>query len=330
MDKDNLILFPGVDKRLFQLGMERLQENDYEEAKSLFQQAKQLGYQDFEVEMALTVAYYENEDYELARQSAEKLLHTGIGDYFEVIDLYLMSLIQLKQHEEVVHTIETLFEERQVPPEKYEHFHTLLELSRKVTNKMAIEPAAEAEIPSVRQLRQTPIATQMNEINALRDKNIVPYMSLLKDLLGDKGVNPFVQTLALNVLKEHQVSTPVHVEKFSLSGRFIPADLQDLHDLETGKALAAHLAEELENQNPVLMEQLLEIVKRHQFLLYPFDYTPEDPSLWAAAYRGFGHEMYGEKWSKEEMAEENGVTVKELENAVAFIFDLEQSSPVIS
>ncbi|MFK4997556.1 hypothetical protein ACI2OX_08505 [Bacillus sp. N9] len=42
-----------------------------------------------------------------------------------------MILIQLNEHERVVATIEALFEEREVPREKEEHFRTLLGLSKK-------------------------------------------------------------------------------------------------------------------------------------------------------------------------------------------------------
>lgn len=326
MKKDNIILFPGLKKRLFQFGMERLKDRQFEEATQLFEQASEIGHEDDEIDMALAVAYYEGGNYQKAKQKMEEMLHKGIGDYHENIDLYLMILLQLNRHDQVVYTLETLFEEQHVPIEKMEHYQTLLKFSKKALNNKS-KPGPESQEQAYSVLEQGDFREQLIFISELADKNIAPYKDSLMNLLGDHASHPFLQTVALNVLMEHQVQMPVKIKKMGLEGEFIPTELSDVEEMPLYQAVITKLNEELEHENPVLLEQLKEMIHRHQFLLYPFEFAPENPGLWAAAYRGFGHEMYGENWSTEKIADRFNVELSELEQAVSFIFDLEQHSP---
>lgn len=326
MKKDNVVLFPGLKTRLFQFGMECLKERQFEEAAKLFEQAREIGQEDEEIEMALAVAYYESADYQKAKDMTEDMLHKGIGDYFEINDLYLMILMQLNMHDRVVHTLETLFEEQHVPLEKREHYQTLLKFSRRaMNNKQDPENIAKESEPTI--LGKGDLQEQLVRISALADKNIQPYKDSLMELLKDSQAHPFLQTVALNVLMEHQIQTPVQVEKFTYTGEFVPSELPDVMAKPIYQVIISKLNEELEHDNPVLLEQLKDMIQRHQFLIFPFDFAPENGALWAAAYRGFGHEMYGENWSNERMAGKFNVDPEELEHAISFIFDLEQHSP---
>ena len=58
----------------------------------------------------------------------------GIGDYFQMVDLYLTILIQLHEYQEIVITIEALLDEKEIPPEKHDHFLTILQFSRRMAD----------------------------------------------------------------------------------------------------------------------------------------------------------------------------------------------------
>ncbi len=325
MKKDNIILFPGLKKRLFQFGMERLKDRQFEEAAHFFEQAREMGHDDDEMDRALAVAYYESADYQKAKERTEDMLRKGIGDYYENIDLYLMILMQLNMHDQVVHTLETLFEEQHVPLEKREHYETLLQFSKRALTNKENPHSSQERVESV--FGKGDFREQLVFISSLGDKNIQPYLSSLLNLLKDSQAHPFLQTATLNVLMEHQIQTPVQVSKFDYEGNFIPSELPDIMEGPFYQAIVAKLNEELENENPILLEQLKEMILRHQFLLFPFEFAPTNPVLWAAAYRSFGHEMYGENWSNEKTAKKFQVDPNELEQAISFIFDLEQHSP---
>ncbi|MBS4202724.1 tetratricopeptide repeat protein [Lederbergia citrea] len=327
-DSEKIIPFPDLKQRLYEKGIARLEAHDFHEAVALLYQAREMDLDDAQIAVAFLVALYENGDYEEAKLIANEYLHEGIGDYYEILDIYLMILIQINEHKQVIQTLDVLFEEREVPPDKAEHFQTLLQLSRKViangTPERKENVLVEEGIFNGRNLHEQAI-----KLGSLVDKNIQPYLDSLVGMLADKRSHPFLQTIVLNVLREHGIEIEIVVKKLEFDGVFIPINLPLVHNTPQLKEVLTELESQLENNNPVLLEQIKEMSYRHAFILYPFESSPSHPRLWAAAYRGMGYEMYGEEWSKEKVAEKYGVDVMELDRAVSFLLNLEEiSSPI--
>ena len=272
--KENIILFPGLKDRLVQMGMESMETNNFEKAADFFLEAKAIDSADPQVGMALVVALYESAQYKEAKRYASELLSEGIGDYYDVMDLYLLILIQLNQHEQVINTLEVLFEERHVPLKKSEHFHAILQLSKKMVGDKEAEIVEEQEVFT---FNENNLHEQMLKLAAIADKNVQPYLDDLIRMLADRNSHPFLQTIVLNVLKEHKIGKEVEVKKISLEGRFIPANLPDVTDMKFQRAILSELEQELEHINPVLFVQLKEMIERHFFLIYPFEPEPPNP-----------------------------------------------------
>ena len=175
---------------------------------------------------------------------------------------YLLILIQLNQHEQVINTLEVLFEERHVPLKKSEHFHAILQLSKKMVGDKEAEIVEEQEVFT---FNENNLHEQMLKLAAIADKNVQPYLDDLIRMLADRNSHPFLQTIVLNVLKEHKIGKEVEVKKISLEGRFIPANLPDVTDMKFQRAILSELEQELEHINPVLFVQLKEMIERHFF-----------------------------------------------------------------
>lgn len=328
-DPDNIILFPGLKHRLYEKGIARMEAHDFQEAADLLRKAKELDPNNAEISTAYLVALYESSDYKEAKLIADELLHEGTGDYYEIIDIYLMILIQLSEHDQVVHTIETLFEEKEVPFDKVEHFRTLLGLSKKVLGNEQEQQPERISIDS-HFFNELDLQEQTFHLGSLADKNIHPYLDTLILMLENKQSHPFLQTIVLNVLRENKINQEVMVRKLHNEGHFIPADLPEVGEVPIFQTIKRTLEEQLEQHNPVLFAQLQEMVDRHAFVLYPFTYMTNNPNLWALAYRGLGFDMYGEDWNKEKLAASHNVDAGELQHALAFLIELEQiSSPII-
>lgn len=92
-----------------------------------------------------------------------EMLNKGIGDYFQLINIYLMVLLQLGEHQEMVTTIELLFEESQIPFDKEEHFEKMLQFS-----KRALEDKKEEKERQNQQL-----AEELQENDLLKGKWIM-------------------------------------------------------------------------------------------------------------------------------------------------------------
>ncbi|WP_062104534.1 tetratricopeptide repeat protein [Bacillus niameyensis] len=321
-----IIPFPKLKQRYFEKGLACMDEHNFKEAVMLLKSARDLDPQDPQIVAAYLAALYENGDYDESKQVAEELLYSGTGHYYDILDIYLMILIQLNEFDQVVNTLEPLFEENEVPPEKAEHFLTLLQLSKKATaNRTTID---ESKIDYVFD-KKLGLHEQLLQLGTLTDKNIRPYLHSLIDLLSDDHLHPILKTVILNVMRENQIEQQIVVKKLNRQGTFTPANLLLVQDMPLFKDMMNILEKDLGDHNPTLFNQISEMTNRHAFILYPFEASPEIPNVWAAAYRGMGYEMYGEDWEKEAVAENYGITMDELEIALAFIVQLEQISSTI-
>src|SRR3954465_5389193 len=178
--KDNIIFFPGLDKRLADKGLESLEKKKFHEAIPLLEEARELDPDNENILIGLVLAYFEAGAFKKAKVLANEMLLKGLGDYFQMVDLYLTILIQLHEYREIVSTIEALIDEREIPPEKQDHFFTILQFSRRMAEgreQQTVEQEQEeeeSESPTLNLLSNDDINEQMLIIANLAEKNIRP------------------------------------------------------------------------------------------------------------------------------------------------------------
>lgn len=96
--KDNVIFFPGLEKKLTDLGLECLQLKKFDDAIDLLEEARVLDPENEDILIGLVMAYFEASAFKKAKELANIMLLKGIGDYFQMVDLYLTILIQLHEY----------------------------------------------------------------------------------------------------------------------------------------------------------------------------------------------------------------------------------------
>lgn len=332
MRKDgNVILLPDLEKRLLDRGLERLQQKNFTEAVYLFEEAQRLSPDDADVYIGLVLAYYESGALQKAKQLAKNMLKEAVGDYFQIVDLYLMILVQLHEYDEIITTIEVLQEEREIPFEKQEHFSKLLLFSRKMADNRVAEEEIEdnSKIESLNLFENADPNQQLLTIVGLAQKNIRPYIEDVKTYLESENGHPFLKTMLCNILQEQEIEKEVVVKKFGWEKWIIPSKLIPFQENEQFSLIRAELVE-IESMDPVLFLNIVSLLERHFFLIYPFEFKPEHPKLWAAAYHLKGFEFNGVEKSIEEMGKQYETEPLELEKACAFITKLEEISyPII-
>lgn len=275
--KGNIFIFPGTAQALIQKGRSALEKKDYDEAASFLSEALKYPLaEEGDVKTALLLALYESGRYDSALELCSDMLHKGLGDYYDVLDIYVLILMQKKQYNTIFSTLSALMEEKQLPEDKREYFERLLELSQKMMN--APEAKWEKLFTGEESLRE-----QTLKLMELTHVNIHPYYNELATMLEREDTHPFLQTLVINVLKEHGIEKTVTVKKFCFEGTFIPVELADAFEKEYFKEVIHFLVEELADKDPVQLEQAKEIVKRHFFLMYPFEPKGISPAGWAKA-----------------------------------------------
>ncbi|MCJ7839879.1 hypothetical protein MUB24_02910 [Lederbergia sp. NSJ-179] len=327
-DSATIIPFPGLKERYFEKGVASLESHHFQEAVDMLRYAHQMDPDDPQISAAFLAALYENGDYDESKRIAEELLKVGLGNFYDILDIYLMILIQLNDYKQVITTLEPLFEENEVPPDKAEHYVTLLQLSKRAAgNQIMADSSKEDHAPLIHNGQS--LQEQLASLNRLKDKNIHPYLPSLIERLADEKVHPFIKTVILILLKENEIDQMVLVKKFDRQKTCNPKKIPSIEEFPIFYSVKSQIESQLRDHNPVLLEQIHDMIKRHSFYLYPFELNPAKPAVWAAAYRAMGHEMYGENWRKNKLAEYYGVEEKELETAFAFIVKLEEISSTI-
>ncbi|TDL34389.1 tetratricopeptide repeat protein [Jeotgalibacillus sp. S-D1] len=293
----NVILFPGLKERLLEKGLDKLQEQHHEEAIDLLTEAHVIDPEDSVVSTSLAVALYEDRQWLKAKEICERMLHEGIGEYEETLELYIMNLLQLKEHQQIVTTIQTVIDENAISPERQERFEHLLAVSKRQEQQTERENASLDSFVLHKDLEQ-----QMIQVANLAKQNIHPIKGALIEAVQSVQTHPFIKTMVLNILREQAVQDDVQVAKWELSGVFNPAELKDPFENRTFLLVSNAIQQIAGQEDPNLTELSLDIVRRHLFLLYPFIWSEENESTIAQAYIRLARRYMGNEsgWEKEE------------------------------
>ena len=177
--------------------------------------------------MGLLVSLVEIQQYEEARALCDELLRKGIGDYFQIISIYLMVLLQLSEHKEMIETIELLFQENQIPFDKIEHFEKMLNFSKKVLEER--KDSNEWQDKKLqKRFQQEGLFDEKSDqelldvITKLSQMNIRPFIAEIQQFLQQEEAHPFFKTMLLNILKEQDYSQSSRVEKVFKNESIVP------------------------------------------------------------------------------------------------------------
>lgn len=329
--QDNLILFPDVDQRLLEKGLEAIQNKKYQEAISFLENANSLNDENGETKVGLIVAYFELGKLQEAKRIAKTMLEEGIGDYIHVLDLYIMILVQLHEYEEIVTTIQVLLEDGYIPASKIEHFSKMLDFSRRmaVSNESVDDSFLDKIEPMDKELRLMEIQDpkeQMILISQLTNQNIRFYINEVKEYLESETGSPFFKTMLLNILKEQEYDKDIKILKFDREAVVVPSTLEDIHSRSQLNEIIMLLREKLEHDDPVLLESIQVLVERQLFILYPFELPIYNGRTWAAAYHSAVNGYYGAADDPVDFSLIYGVIDTEIEDAKEQINRLEEIS----
>lgn len=328
--KDNIIFLPGFEKRLTDKGLESLQNKRYQEAITLLEEAKQHDPENSDLLIGLVLAYFEAGAYKKAKELANSMLLKGIGEYFHMVDLYLTVLIQLHEYKEIVSTIEALFDEKEIPPDRHDHFLTILQFSKRMADNDQHEPVdAPKEDTQVKELNLSSLKNlneQMLVISSLAEKNIRPFMDEIKEYLNDESGHPFLKTMLLTLLKEQEYDKEIMVKKFSEQLTVVPTAIPEVQSQPRVKEIEHLLELRLENTDPILFENIKGMVERVFFITYPFEHKPDSVAAWAAAFHLLVLEYLGNSLDVRDISDDYEISTEKIEQALGKIRELEEIS----
>ncbi len=336
--KENLIYFPDLEKRLTERGLESLKAKKFKDAIQFLEDARELDDDNSDILVGLVLAYFEAAHYQKAKDLAKEMLLTGVGDYFQMVDLYLTILIQLHEYQEIVSTVEALLDEKEIPHDKAEHFLTILKFSKRMAenHEGKVDVVEKDKLKGKSSRKKLDLFSlndpneQMRLISELSDKNLQPFIGEITDYLKQEQGHPFLKTLLLNLLKDQEYDKEMAVSKFKLTNYLTPSKLPEINTQPRMNEIIEILKDRIENSDPILFENVKSLVERHFLITYPFRLEPEDANSWAAAFHFIALEYYGSKPVRSRFVSEYGITSADFEAASSQIKEIEEISyPII-
>ncbi|MGM9923572.1 MAG: tetratricopeptide repeat protein [Bacillus sp. (in: firmicutes)] len=319
-----VILFPGLVNRLVEKGMDLLVNREFEEAAELLLQAVELEETDASVRFGLVVALVELGRYQEAKNHCQSLLKEGIGDYFELMEMYVMILLELNEYEEMAATIQVLFDENQVPFAKEEHFEKMLAFSKRMKNEQPTDAVKGLEIEQLDLLTKTN-QEQLMLISQLKDDNVRKYLEEIKAYLQAEEGHPFLKTMLLMILKEQEIQDECIIGKLSRQVGVVPAALPNLHMQPFFVEANKHLEDVLEHESPSLLQLAQQLLERHSFIMYPIE-PEEDSKHWAAAFHILAEHYQGITGNEQDIIETYNGEIVKVEKALVIIKQIEEIS----
>lgn len=332
--KNNKIIpFPNLEDRLLHKGMDALKEKQYKDALQIFNQFTEYNPNYPEVEVGIAVCLLELGLYEDAKEKCERLLQEDIGDYFNVIQIYITILIQLSEYDKVVTILEALFEEEKVPAEYAGELFHLLEFSRKSSDNVygpSSQYESSANIQALGQILENGnISEQLQAIQNLRKETTISEITdVLKNVLGDRHVHPVIQSMVLQLMIEKEIHDSVVVQKFDWTMKLNLDEVVAIFEHPFTIQVLNKLEDILIHENPTLFDAVKELWERFLFVLFPFQPEPMDVMVWAGALHKFGYHLFGIDLTDEEIEDIYHVEIDRIDGACLQIMEVEKLSMI--
>lgn len=330
--KDKVIPFPNLKERLIEKGHAALAEKRYKDALVLLRQAQEFEKGHHEIELGIVICLFELGELEEAKENCWKMLKEDIGDYFHVLQVYLMILVQLGQYEEVETTIDAVLDENSIPVEYLENLTQLHEFSKKMisskTNPEIEEKVEENLYDQIRYelLSQNNVHSQLKMVQSCKELNIRKYIEIFKEFLVDPDKHVIIKTMIIQLLIANGVSEKIKIEKLGDTVEVIPSELQDPSTVPSASKVLSILEEKLQHHNPTLFETAKDMWLRHLFVIFPLSIEEEDVNCYAGALHYYCYLLHGLEQENHDIESEYEISEQQLMDTVTKIEEIEKIS----
>ncbi|TMW71625.1 tetratricopeptide repeat protein [Alteribacter natronophilus] len=332
---DNVIMFPGLVARLVEKGMSALKEKKHVDALRYFQQSTELEPAHPQARYGLVITNIELNRLDDAKKHCESMLKEGIGQYYEVLQVYVSLLVQLGDYGEVVTILETVIAEEKLPPDMAESFYQLLEFSRQMTSDADSqapaeeEPADQFSTPEewIETLERGDPNQQLGALKKLSQVNTSKVVEAYRSFLKEESNDPVLKSYVLQMMKDMNIQGSFEVHKFGDTYHIQISELEDVFHERFGNEVVRIVEERLGQESPGLVEMVMQVWWHYLFAVYPKSPVPLDARVWAAALHYLGTELLsesdGEMMKAEETASMYSAAPEEVKAAAAHIRRIE-------
>ena len=299
---DNVIVFPGMVETLISDGLAFAEANNYVKAAACFDEAKKYVVLDDVILSVYVLTLLETRRTREAKTICEGLLEENSPVFEQIVELYLTILLDLKEYAELNQVINRILNDYNFSEERKGNFHQLKDLSNRLANEQPLlsEDEHTTLIPVDKdQLKletfiQYSFAEQEQILQQAFYKDIQLAIPEIKAIVEHPEISPTVQTLALLLLGSAGITDILTVSKFNLTQQINPSSPPPQTGVDRMEEINQHIQEYLQ-KDPSKQMLTTELVHRHAYALFPFDWQGYKDEEIAMAYIDFIKIMFGEE-----------------------------------
>lgn len=265
MDK-KIIMFPKLETKIIENGLEFFRNKQYEDAIELFEEGLELGVNATLFKSALVISYMETNQLEKGKQLILELLQEDNRNYVTNLNLAVMILFQLNEHNQIITLLDEAFEQERISEENLPHFQEVYQLSKTIKQKKVEKKYLQLDL-----FNYETIEDQLLIVRDLLTEQVNPYKEEISNYLLDEEGQDFFKTLLVQMLQDKNDSTEYTISKLNEQLIFVPSELNQQVVQKTKTELETLFIKKYENDDPTYLNQLLEFIGRFYFLIYPFD-----------------------------------------------------------
>ncbi|GAE30191.1 tetratricopeptide repeat protein [Halalkalibacter hemicellulosilyticus] len=282
--KANVILYPGLVKRLIEKGMDSLKDKDGQKALQYFVDAELYESENQQVIFGKMLSLIELGRLQEALIHSKQLLHAGASEYYEVLQVHISLLVQLGDYNEVVQLLEAVLTEEKLPSQYAESFYQLLHFSRQMIQDGEWAPSVKEEDSISEKVQPMLFAEsvelQASAISMLRESDAPDATSLLIEYIKKENNDPVLVSLALQLLRDKGLHTKVTYKKGTQTLEVNPSEI-DQDGLETfQRAVDKKLEQLVESEDPILLEIARQLCVTYMLAIYPHYPEPKEDLFW--------------------------------------------------
>ncbi len=318
--------------------MSALKQKKFNESLNYFKQLIEMEPEHPQGNVGVVLSLVELGQLEEAKEKCDEILKKDIGDYYDVLQIYISILIQLGDYEEVVEILEAVIQEQSLPAQMAENFYQLLYFSRKMAEddteehtedffEKKAEVISEAELKSLTtQLQSSDSKLQWKAVQSIEAVKHPVIKEELKKYLTYPDANPSLKTIVLQMMKDENISESVEIHKFGKKITIQTSELLDIPEGQFYRLVKKIVVHQLEQENPTLLEMAVQIWDHYLFMIYPFQPDPLNEQLWATAVLEVAHRLNGIEFDRNELQQAFSLDLDTVKEAAEKIFEIERLS----
>lgn len=297
---ENVILFPGMIENYVENGLKLAEENNFLEAVSCFDEANK--YQELSdmVQSVYILSLLETGRALDAKKICETLYEKKSPFFEQVIELYLTILLDLKDYKQLNEVLNELMKDSTYTFQQKKNFKQLKELSIKMltdhtySSDEEVQTNFDSEQFELNHFIKLPYGMQEQLLQEAFQIDTLEITKEIITIIESPDIIPTIKSLALLLLGAAGVDSEVTVEKFGFKETVIPTAPPELTAVDRVEPIKRYIENSLE-KDPTKLQMTLEMVHRHAYTLFPFDWVGYTNEIVAKRYIEYVDMLFGNR-----------------------------------